>query len=309
MKSKESSKESTDSNFPKGGIQNKENYKSSLQANILEIVDKYSKLVIEYLLFIIENIGSKKATYSKFIIIRGLNTITHVFSTLLYYSNNLDMAYYHSQKSFYFYVEFIGQISEDQHSFLQLSSRDASIFVYKKTIFEIPVDIKNQASLESSAESLESVAESLNKDQIQKQIQVMEMFDQYKIIIYIFFQKTINNLVFNNTLENKKQYLVENIGLSEKIIDLLIGQSFFPTSQDLNNIIYLIKQIDQLDLDNKQYYKLLEYLLKKYTKLSSSKKEKIQQKIIDPIVLKQNYETYKTYKTYNQDKFIELLIA
>jgi len=301
MKSKESSKENSDSNFPKGGIQNKENYKSILQSNILEIVDKYSKLVIEYLLFIIENIGSKNANYSKFIITRGLNTISHVFSSLLYYSNNLDMAYYHSQKSFYFYVEFIGQISEDQHSFLQLSSRDASIFVYKKTIFEIPLEIKNDQ------------CQDLN--QVQNKIQTMEMFDQYKLIIYTFFQKAINNLNFNDTFENKKQYLVENINLSEKIIDLLISQTNSPNSQDLNNIVYLISQIHQIneihqiDIDNKQYYKLLENLIKKYIRLHSSKKEKIQQKIIDSTFFAENYKTCKTYKSYNQDKFIELLLV
>jgi len=298
MKPKESSKEHSNSNFPKGGIQNKDNYKPVLQANILEIVDKYSKLIIEYLFFIIENIGPKNSTYSKFIITRGINTITHVFSNLLYYSNNLDMAYYHSQKSFYFYVEFIGQISEDQHSFLKLSSRDASIFVYKKTIFEIPSDIKNQAELDKFSSS--------TLDQVQKKIQTMEIFDQYKIIIHIFFQKLIRNFIFNDILENKKQYLIENVGLSKKIIDLLIGQIFTPNSQDLNNIIYLIKQIDQLDIDNKEYYKLLEFLMKKYTKLAVSKKEKIQEKIIDPILLQQNYESCKTY---NLEKFIELLLT
>ena len=295
MKIKESSKESTDSNFPKGGIQNKENYKLILQSNSVEIVDKYSKLVIEYLLFIIENIGSKNATYNKFIITRGINTITNVFTTLLYYSNNLDMAYYHSQKSFYFYVEFIGQISEDQHSFLQLSSRDASIFVYKKTIFEIPLDIKNPQ----------------NQEEEQNKNQIMDLFDQYKIIIFTFFQKTINKLNFNDTIENKKQYLVENINLSEKIIDLLIGQNSLPNSLDLNNIIYLINQINtidqthQLSIDNKEYYKLLENLLKKYTKMSVSKKEKIQQKIIDTTFFSENC---KPYKSYNQDKFIEQLL-
>ena len=288
-------KESSDSNFPKGGIQNKENYKLILQSNSVEIVDKYSKLVIEYLLFIIENIGSKNATYNKFIITRGINTITNVFTTLLYYSNNLDMAYYHSQKSFYFYVEFIGQISEDQHSFLQLSSRDASIFVYKKTIFEIPLDIKNPQ----------------NQEEEQNKNQIMDLFDQYKIIIFTFFQKTINKLNFNDTIENKKQYLVENINLSEKIIDLLIGQNNSPNSQDLNNIIYLINQINtidqthQLSIDNKEYYKLLENLLKKYTKMSVSKKEKIQQKIIDTTFFSENC---KPYKSYNQDKFIEQLL-
>ena len=59
------------------------------------------------------------------------------------------MTYFHSQKSFYFYVEFIGQISEDQHSFLHLSSKDASIFVYKKTIFEINDEIIKNSSQNS----------------------------------------------------------------------------------------------------------------------------------------------------------------
>jgi len=34
-------------------------------------------------------------------------------------------------------VEFIGQIGDDNHTFLQLSSKDASLFVFKKTIFTI----------------------------------------------------------------------------------------------------------------------------------------------------------------------------
>ena len=34
-------------------------------------------------------------------------------------------------------MEFIGQIGDDNHSFLQLNSKDASLFVYKKTIFNI----------------------------------------------------------------------------------------------------------------------------------------------------------------------------
>jgi hypothetical protein len=34
-------------------------------------------------------------------------------------------------------VEFIEQILDVQHTFLHLTSRDASVFVYKKTIYEI----------------------------------------------------------------------------------------------------------------------------------------------------------------------------
>ena len=125
-------------------LHNVENYKTSMQYSTSEILNKYNLLITEYLNFIIESINVKNNAYNKFVILRGLKTITHVFNIILYYTKNLDVAYYHSQKSFYFYIEFIGQISEDQHTFLQLNSRDAMMFVYKKTIYEINNEIKKQ---------------------------------------------------------------------------------------------------------------------------------------------------------------------
>ena len=44
------------------------------------------------------------------------------------------------QKSFYYYIEFIGQIGDSNHQFLQLNSKDATLFVFKKTVFEINSD-------------------------------------------------------------------------------------------------------------------------------------------------------------------------
>jgi hypothetical protein len=123
-------------------LNNFENYKSTINDTVQDIIEKYYLLINEYLNFISDNVGFKNISYTKFIIERGLETITHVYSILLYYTRNLDVAYFHGQKAFYFYVEFIEQISEDKHSFLQLSSRDASMFVYKKTIFELNGDIR-----------------------------------------------------------------------------------------------------------------------------------------------------------------------
>ena len=94
--------------------------------------------------FIVEhnNLNFDKNEYLKFIILRGLNTISHVFYFILLFSKNLDMAFYHSQRAYYFYIEFVEQITDDMHSFLKLSSRDAVLFVYKKTIYDIPVDVQ-----------------------------------------------------------------------------------------------------------------------------------------------------------------------
>jgi hypothetical protein len=63
------------------------NYRTELNYTVGDIVNKYNRLLAEYLHFIVENIGVKNSEYSKFIIGRGLETITHVFTLLLYYSN------------------------------------------------------------------------------------------------------------------------------------------------------------------------------------------------------------------------------
>jgi tetratricopeptide (TPR) repeat protein len=119
-----------------------ENYRSELIESTGVITKKYSELLCEYIKFIIENTNTKNKPFSKFIIIRGMDTITNVFNNILYYTKNIDLTYFHCQKSFYFYLEFVGQISEDEKMFLQLTSRDATTYVYKKTLFEISNELK-----------------------------------------------------------------------------------------------------------------------------------------------------------------------
>jgi len=72
-----------------------------------------------------------------FIILRGLETTTHVFKYVLVYTQNLEAAFHHAQKAIYYYLEFITQVAEQKNAFLQLSSRDAITYVYKKTIYLI----------------------------------------------------------------------------------------------------------------------------------------------------------------------------
>jgi hypothetical protein len=126
----------TQSNI-KYSLQNTDNYKNNIVHTTQQIIEKYTILIIEYLKFIIENTSIKNKSYFKFILMRGIETITHVFDTLLYYTKNLDVSYYNSQKALYFYVEFICQIFDTQHSYLKFSSRDAVMYVYKKTLFEL----------------------------------------------------------------------------------------------------------------------------------------------------------------------------
>ena len=201
-----------DNNF---SLQNLDNYRKNIDNTTSEITEKYYMLIAEYFKFITENIKVKNSNFSKFIITRGLDTITNVFNSIFYYTKNIDLTYFHCQKSFYFYVEFVGQISEDEKMFLQLSSRDATLYVYKKTIFEINNECKN--TNESSK---------LINDQIAI---INSYINIYKTMVYKIIQSDRNNNINNNlyieTFEkickkiNKTNLNNENVVLLNDIMD------------------------------------------------------------------------------------------
>ena len=125
-------------------IQNVDNYFKIISENEVEIYTKYTNIIIQYLLLGIEKIKNHNDEYVKYILIKGLYMITYVFNILLKYTCNLELTYHHCQKSYSYYIEFIGQIGDDAVTYLQLNSKDAALFVYKKTIFEIPEGIKKK---------------------------------------------------------------------------------------------------------------------------------------------------------------------
>ena len=128
-------------------LHNSENFKQNITQNTTDIVQKYIMLLIEYLKFATEKIiNIKNKFYLNYVILRGIETITNVFNNLLYYTKNLGISFFHSQKAYYLYVELIGQISESQNTFLQLSSKDATHYVYKKTLYELHNDLKKMLS-------------------------------------------------------------------------------------------------------------------------------------------------------------------
>jgi len=113
-----------------------DNYKHTIDISLSTLKDKYTLIICDYLKYITESL--KKI--STFIIIQGFETITNAFNYIFYYTKNIDLTYCHIQKSFYLYVEFIDQISEEHHTFLQLNSKDASMYVYKKTIYDLKIE-------------------------------------------------------------------------------------------------------------------------------------------------------------------------
>lgn len=106
------------------------------EININDILNNYIKLLDIYHLLFKKNIATKKLNYIDFIYNQGMKCIRHIFVLLLHHTKNITFTHYHCEKGIYYFTEFISQI-ENENSFLKLSSIDAVIFVYKKTIYNI----------------------------------------------------------------------------------------------------------------------------------------------------------------------------
>lgn len=117
-------------------LKSPETYLPDVVFIINNVTDKYIQILVQYF-----NVAQKqkfivsRPNILQFILMRGLDTITHVFKYILLYTRNLEAAFYHAERSIYYYLEFISQVTEQKNAFLQLSTKDAILYVYKKTIY------------------------------------------------------------------------------------------------------------------------------------------------------------------------------
>jgi len=125
-------------------LNNNENYLKNFPEKC-QALDSLSVIVFEYIKLIFEKRKMKTLKVDYFVIIRGLETIINVYLILLYNTNNIELSFYHTHRSYIFYLEFVDQITDEQHKFLQLTSRDATMYVYKKTIFDVKRDMIENA--------------------------------------------------------------------------------------------------------------------------------------------------------------------
>jgi len=259
----------TETNY---SLYNTDNFKTSLDITTCFILNKYKDYVFDFFNIILDNIKVKNNSYYKFIITRGLETITNVFTTILYYTKNIELTSFHCQKALYFYVEFVSQISEEQNMFLQLSSRDATIYVYKKTIYEINNEYKKNMLVtdEKTVNEFNVITESIK---IQKNI----------------YLKIINNIeIF---VKDKKQF-DKYIKVCFKINSLEL---------ELKNLLFFNNIIDFLDIEFQNIDKFLEIVLLLIRKISKINKN---EEIIKNCVSKIHSDDKNNYIHDSSEKFI-----
>jgi hypothetical protein len=140
----------------KFSILNVNNYNKELVINKKKTYLKsYFRIINDYLKHIIDRVqGDYNNEYYLFIITRGLSTLKHIFINLTTYTKNIELVTHHSDKSTLYYVEFIEQIGNDNNSYLKLNSKDAALFIYKKTIFDINNEYRKKIVLTNNDKQL-----------------------------------------------------------------------------------------------------------------------------------------------------------
>lgn len=115
-----------------------ENYKAILQKEeICSYIKNYIQIIQDFIKHGHEDLNIEQNEYMFYIIKQGISTLYHVSNFIMMYTKNKELVYYHLQKCLYYYVEFINQMIRENQNFLQFTTKDAILFIYKKTIFDI----------------------------------------------------------------------------------------------------------------------------------------------------------------------------
>lgn len=265
-------------------LQNLENYNKNLIYTHTDIFLKYIEIINNFLILSIQNIQIQNNNYKKYTIKKGIEMIEHIFNLLLYYTLNTELTYHHCEQALLYFIEFIGQMNFNSDNSISLTTKDAILFVFKKTIFEISKDYRiNHPISDDDSNSLKTIK---------------ELTTIYKGLLYIY----IDELEFHNEkeLSNYELKSLKNIIINILCIEY---ESKHTLSTHLDCIDYFmdfIKSNDNLSLYNK--LNTIELFVKKFNKQHISIND-LQHKIHNEHIM----ELLNNYSTNNSNKVMNLL--
>lgn len=251
-------------------ISNVENYNKTFEfSEIKPYIFRYMEIINEYMMYVVEHMIIQDDTYLLFLIRRGVETITHCFKILLMYTKNLELTIYQCKKALYYYIEFIGQISDVslQHSYLQLNSKDATLFVYKKTIYDINNIYRKKFTLEDNEQ---------------------EILNSISNIIMLFNSNLFNLLQKERLKYEKKESIIHfALGKSASIINKLLNNgnlSLIDKKTELS--LFVFQNFQAYDIDTIKYSNICEIFVKKLRKYKDKKsllemKSRVKEKLND----------------------------
>jgi len=259
------------------------NYKNTIECSINDVITKFSTIVLDYIIVTSEKLNIKNNIYFQYIFERGLETIIHVFQIIFYYTKNVELTYQQCQKAYLYYIEFIEQISDENVSFLQLSSKDAVLFVYKKTIYDLNFEYVKNISFP-------------DEEQQQFLLSVNPYISIYKNIILFLLKKTDKTEKIVNLNRGHKINSIHNF-----VTNITTLFKKYKINTEITELLYLFVSvlIDKYDDDTNIFYNLIDEFMKKTNKLPSDN--------INIGKIKKNIHSF-IIKTYIENKQYQKII-
>jgi hypothetical protein len=232
------------------------NYNKSITQKILyDSMNIYIFIAGQCVQYLLKNLKTTNKGYLNFIITRGLSTLQHIHNMIFMYTKNSNLLQHHLEKGYLYYVEFVSQIGEDTNSYIKLNSKDATLFVYKKTIYDINQEYRNEMKLTKA-----------DKRYILK----MKTFtDCYNLLFLNLMELQIDDLVKSS--DKLKEYMKCNKDfdrLISIIYNIFIKKDYETFSKIIKDLSYILMKekitaVKYLKiyilLSNKYYKKDLEY--------------------------------------------------
>lgn len=111
-----------------------DNYNKVSDYKLEDIIYKFILLIKNYIIHSYENSIYKHNS----IYVSGLDMVTNIYRLLFLYTKNLELTIYHTNSAIYYYIEYMSQITDsDDNIFFNLTMKDAVMYVYNKTLFDI----------------------------------------------------------------------------------------------------------------------------------------------------------------------------
>ena len=258
-------------------IYNLENYKKTFgTVQYKHFTKLFIELINEFLMHICDKILMQNQTTYFFVLQRGIETITHIFRNLLLYTKNIELTIFHCKRAYIYYVEFIGQIGDDKNTYLQLNSKDATLFVYKKTLFEINNEYRKKFTIDNNDKTILDTTNRLNNIYTQ-------------ILLHILSVDKVS-------INNKDTVVSFATRSSSKIVEKLLNYdvSLEHLLEKIDIYTYFIEIMQHKGLNSIKYGNIMECFVKKLKKQEITKKhidEKIYSNNFDNII--KNLSPYK----------------
>ena len=253
-----------------------DNYKAKARWDICVVAAKFIEIVNDYLERALEGLNVESEEYLEYLVLKGERTILHVFIFILLYTNSDTLALLHAQKGSYLYIEFMGQIGQADNTYLGLSAKDASMFVYKKTIFDIDNKIR--------------------KDWGEPDLKTKTRFDSVELMANLYVSVTKRLIEHREGKKLKERLtLLSKKSNNYQLIELMFDMKKSTTSEQYSARLSLLKKATEFYIDtnisNAEMFNALKSVAKKIIRGNIAPKEKKDDVIITEQSIKNALES------------------